>query len=627
MNGITKRQQSILKLFVNSNEHLTGLKISQILHVSSKTVRNEIKVLNDTMKDFAVIISIPSRGYQLKILENGEFEKWICAFNNEWSQFVPANPLERVYYILGLMLEKQDFIKIDDISDMLYIDRTSVSRSLKNIRECLDNFGLEMIQKTGKGLMIEGNEFRYRLCMAEYIYHKPEMLVTEIGRNDDFIHDLKQIIFNDGITMPQRVFSNFVIHMQVQLNRIQRGKYISFEDEEIKNIINEYEFLVAKDVSMAIKKHFQIDLSVNEQCYLAIHILGKKSNSTSAIESCVNDQLKEEIAVIIDYIFKHLFNIFKIDFRGDVYLKKALGLHIYPMENRLKFNTYLRNPLLNHIKEKYTFAYILAMESWKVIANYTDYIKIEDEIGYIAIHFQYALERRKRRISKKKVLLVNEYSVALSELLNFSILKKYKDSLIIEKTIAAGELSNYKLENYDYIITTVPIYQELPIPVIRIDPIITNKDFETLKKYFNRSHFIDLKNYIEYNHIYLKDATSKIEFIDIMYKEEKIKYDDFYHTSPLLGFETNQQIAIYYVPLYNKKSSMSVYLLKKPILWDTKLVKTVFLLNLGLESEKLLEGLQFFLSNDKNIEYLSQETNTKKLYQYILKEYNESITK
>ena len=39
---------------------------------------------------------------------------------------------------------------------------------------------------------------------------------------------------------------------------------------------------------------------------------------------------------------------------------------------------------------------------------------------------------------------------------------------------------------------------------------------------------------------------------------------------------------------------MSVYLLKKPIIWDTKLVKTVFLLNLGLESEKLLEGLQFF---------------------------------
>lgn len=43
----------------------------------------------------------------------------------------------------------------------------------------------------------------------------------------------------------------------------------------------EYEFLVAKDVSKVINKYFHIELSVEEQCYLAIHILGKKSNSTS----------------------------------------------------------------------------------------------------------------------------------------------------------------------------------------------------------------------------------------------------------------------------------------------------------------------------------------------------------
>ncbi|MEI3292371.1 MAG: hypothetical protein V8R63_02525 [Thomasclavelia ramosa] len=36
-------------------------------------------------------------------------------------------------------------------------------------------------------------------------------------------------------------------------------------------------------------------------------------------------------------------------------------------------------------------------------------------------------------------LLINEYNVAMSELLSFSILKRYKDSLVIEKTISAGE--------------------------------------------------------------------------------------------------------------------------------------------------------------------------------------------
>ena len=49
----------------------------------------------------------------------------------------------------------------------------------------------------------------------------------------------------------------------------------------------------------------------------------------------------------------------------------------------------------------------------------------------------------------------------MSELLSFSILKRYKDSLVIEKTISAGELSKYHLESYDYIITTVPLDESL----------------------------------------------------------------------------------------------------------------------------------------------------------------------
>lgn len=141
-------------------------------------------------------------------------------------------------------------------------------------------------------------------------------------------------------------------------------------------------------------------------------------------------------------MFNQVKKVFNIDFHNDMYLRKALGIHINPMENRLKFNTYSRNPLIYVIKENYTLAYILSMEAWLAIYNNADYINVEDEIGYIAIHFQYALERRKRNIAKKRVLLINEYNVAMSELLSFSILKRYKDSLVIEKTISAGNLVN-----------------------------------------------------------------------------------------------------------------------------------------------------------------------------------------
>ena len=337
---------------MDSNRYLTGQKLSQLLNVSSKTIRNEIKILNQLMNNFALIQSIPSHGYQISIFDDDLFNCWIDKVSKQWSYFIPTNPLERAYYILGLMLESQEFIKIDDISDILFIDRTPVSRSLKYIRERLNDFDLKIVQKTGK--------------------------------------------------------------------------------------------------------------------------------------------------------------------------------------------------------------------------------------------------RRKRNIAKKRVLLINEYNVAMSELLSFSILKRYKDSLVIEKTISAGELSKYHLESYDYIITTVPLDESLDIPVIRIHPIITTHDFEVLNKYFRQINEYKLSDFLKKEDTYFIDCETKDDVISYIFEHESVSFETFYHTNPLIGFETSLQTVIHYMPIYNQKSSINAYLLSKPIVWKNKLVKIIFVLKLGIDSEQLLQSLQEF---------------------------------
>lgn len=601
---MTKRQQRILLLFLETSEYLTSQKLSSLLNVSTKTIQTEIKVLNEIIHEFACIQSIPSKGYQLKITNYELLEIFKQTFQNEWSEFVPSNPLERAYYILGLMLKSQDFIKIDDLSELLFIDRTSVSRSMKIMRECLERYGLEIIQRNGKGLKIIGDEFRYRQCMAEYIYHKPDMLVTKIGKNQKFMDDLKELIFNDGITMPERVFHNFVIHIQVQLDRIDNHCLIDFQQDEVDMIENEYEFLVAKDVAKLIQKYFGIELNAQEKDYLAIHIIGKKNNSTSAIESCINNQLKKEINDIVQNMFDHITDIFGIDLSADMYLRKAIGIHICPMENRLKFNTYLRNPLIDFIKEKYLFAYMMSIEAWKAIALNECYVNVEDEIGYIAIHFQYALERKKRNISKKRVLLVNDYSVATSELLSFSILKTYRDLLVIENTISVSELSNYKLSDYDCLITTVPIMPQMIIPVIRVNPISTEKDLEALKIYFQHDIQYSLKDFI---------SAKDIHFIHIQSREEVYQIISHHNISEI---ELSNQIIILYLRDRNQ-SHMAVYLLKKAILWKNKFVKVIIVFYIHNHSEEMVECLQRFLSYQKNVDSLVQMYDNQDAYQYI----------
>ena len=621
MDTITKRQQRILLTFLDSTQFLTSQSLATLFNVSTKTIRNEVKILNNEIQDFAFIESIPARGFQLKIKNQERFESFKKTFNNDWNDFIPSTPLERAYYILGLMLKEKDFIKIDDISDILFIDRTSVSRSLKYIRECLNRFGLEIIQKNGKGLKIEGDEFRFRQCMAEYLYHKPETLVTEIGKNEQFIEDLKEIIFEDGISMPERVFQNFIIHIQVQINRIINHSYIAFNELEKNEIEKEYEYLVAKDVARIIKKHFSIDLSNNEIDYLTIHILGKKSNSTSAIESCINNQLKKEIDDTVMKMLNRIYQVFQIDFKDDMYLRKAIGIHIHPMENRLKFNTYLRNPLIYAIKEQYLLAYLMSLEAWKVIANYTDYINIEDEIGYIAIHFQYALERKKRNHLKKRVILVNDYNVASSELLSFLILRKYNDRLVIENSISVSALNGYDLSKYDFLITTVPISIDIQIPLIKINPIMTKKDLSLLKEHIENQQKVSLKDYLSQDDMHgLKAESAEQVFKQIVVNEclnKNMSQSLFSHILPLKGFELNNQIAIHYILNSCQKSHLSVYVLDKPIVWKNKFVKVIIILIIGINSEDMIESVQHLLSQSKVIENIIRENNELKIYQLI----------
>lgn len=606
---ITKRQQNMIRVLLDYHDYISSNKLAQLLNVSPKTIRNEIKIINTDICGFALILSIPSRGLQIEIYNREEFDNWFNGINGENIINLISNPIDRSYYILGLMLKRDNYIKIDDISNILYVDRTSISRSLKYIRNYLQIFDLKMEQKTGKGLKIIGNEFNYRLCMVEYIYHKQGVIITKIGNDKEFINKLKNIIFDDGIVMSERVLTNFIIHLQVQLDRIKDGKFISFNHVDVGNIKNEYEFLVAKDLSRLILSFYNVEMSTNELCYLTIHILGKKNNSTSAIENCVNDQLKDDINSVIEQVFDSINSKFNIDFSNDFYLKKAIGLHIYPMKNRLMYNTYTRNPLINKIKTRYLFAFILSIEAFKELSSDKEYIKIEDEIGYLAIHFQYALERRNRNISKKKVLLVNEFNAALGELLTFEILSEYKNLIVIENTISASEIRNYQLDNYDCIISTVPIVDDINIPIIQISPIITMNDINLLKTFFDRDYLFDIDYFININNIIIVDFENKKSIIDFINKSRK--------NGNINGFETSKQLAIYYSFVENNDSRLYIYSINKPIVWENKLVKTIFFLELGTNCESLIVSIQNLINNDTIIDSLSHLKNVKEIYNLI----------
>ena len=143
-------------------------------------------------------------------------------------------------------------------------------------------------------------------------------------------------------------------------------------------------------------------------------------------------------------------------------------------------------------------------------------------------------------------------------------------------------------------ITTVPLDESLDIPVIHIHPIITTHDFEVLNKYFRQINEYKLSDFLKKEDTYFIDCETKDDVISYIFEHESVSFETFYHTNPLIGFETSLQTVIHYMPIYNQKSSINAYLLSKPIVWKNKLVKIIFVLKLGIDSEQLLQSLQEF---------------------------------
>ncbi len=87
----------------------------------------------------------------------------------------------------------------------------------------------------------------------------------------------------------------------------------------------------------------------------------------------------------------------KLGILHDKELKIGLALHVKPAISRNRYGMNLRNPMLAAIKEHYPLAFEAGIIAGLVIKEQTGIDIHENEIGYLALHFGAAIERKNRK--------------------------------------------------------------------------------------------------------------------------------------------------------------------------------------------------------------------------------------
>jgi lichenan operon transcriptional antiterminator len=580
-----------LILLMPEDDFITSKQLAETLGVSNRTVYNDIVQLNQAMKDKgAQLISKAHYGVKLEVTDKGKYLAFLRSLEVD-NVTVGDNTETRVSKIVEKMIQSESPIKMDDLSDELYISRSTLKSDLKKVRVFLDNYNLQIDYRSYSGMSIQGSEKNLRRCLAKIEQNLIAKDGSFLSEDMDAISALLKGIFkNHHYKMSAYSFHNFVTHIHVSVSRIQRGKEISLiyseqSDADVRNL--------AEDVVAALERAYSITFSRSEFQYLLLHLECKKIVPDIS-DAIVNSDVYE----ITTQMLKEVQAVFHYDFQYDFELVTNLSLHIVPLRMRLLYDMPFENPMTAEICEGAPLAYEMATVACGVLSKIYDKKVSSDEIAYIALHFNVAIDRLKKK-QKKNVLIVCGTGKSSSMLLTYRIKEEYGKYLNVVGTHESMNLTDVDFSNIDYILTTVHIKEHIPVPIIEISKnFFMNEERNDLRRHFQDDRRKTLMRYFSKTmflpHLVLdsKEAVLR-QLCETASKNEDIPEDTFTHVmqrESLGSTSFGNYVAIPHPdrPM-GKESFVVTGILEHPILWDQDEVQIVFLLFMRAGGDRNLQ--------------------------------------
>lgn len=596
-NLINYREQQVLMLLMDEH-YVSATAIAKQLNLSDKTIRKEIKNLNLLLvQQGAKIVAKARYGFKLEIHDEQLFQTLKDAIVSGEHE-MPEVELRR-QQLFDILLHTKKYYKIDDLCEMFYSSRKTVSKDIKQVEKELANYGLQLLRKPNYGIKIDGSEFQKRLCIrAQYLkyntlYNVLEKALPNLEKVSMCVLD---IMAHQNYTISDMALQNLIVHLQTGIVRIKNECYITSSEIEVTSYNLQEEYAIATLLCEQLGQMFDVTFPEAEKQYIAIHLAGKKQIQ-KLVDANDNLVISKEIDDLTSLLLERVHENFGFDFRNNLDLKMALAKHLLPLKLRLAFGMNMKNPLLEEIKNRYLFPYTMSEFVGVLVAEHFGKPISDDEIGYFALHFALALEQGKEVITKKRILVVCASGYGSSQLLLYKYKEQFHDYIEHIEACSVNDLAKLDLHQFDYIFSTTPILIKVSKPVIEVGYFLDKGEVKKIAKTMLKKNYQIHKYYAQDLFISNLDAKDKADAIHQMcqvilahkalpasFEEAVLKREEITQT------EYGNEVAITH-PLepVGKDTFACVALLKHPILWQHKMVRSIFLISIEKAKHKKIQ--------------------------------------
>lgn len=597
-----------------------GLSLSYFaskFHVSLKTIYNYMNELAYELQSFNLSIQKHKNGIVLIGNENDKERYRYHIFHNVQGE---SSETRRDELIESLLMFDEK-VSVRKLEIKYNVAKSSIINDLEYVDKILQKSNL-FLMKDKTGTYIGGKEQHIRSAKRKYVFEQFQLQISAKESYDlnscskileKYVNDNNMRIAEEMIDYLSEIlnwkindvyFNQIFIQFAIFLNRIENQHLLV--TTTYRPVVSELHKLKTYPATLELSRWLaaerNIKLKDQDIRWLNARISGAYHENTINLS---NNKSAEITKVLYEFI-EIISSVIGENLSDDKVLVSGLEQHLIPMFTRMTNKIKITNPFLNQIKNQYPALFSALLLAASTFENSFGMSVSDDEISFILIHFQAAIERR--NLSKKIAIVLNGKG-ASADLIENRVKRNLPQFDVVE-TFNLEDYSISFLDEFDFIISTISISYDKK-PVLLISPLVDEIDIKNIRKIYskldyqkpnNQNNFlIDiLDDKFIYLNEKLKNKEQVLNWVSQILANHNFVVDGFLDSmvarENIYPTEMGNGIAIPHgSPQFVNQNKIILITLEKPILWEHNKVDVIFCLAMDItekeQSRKMISNV------------------------------------
>lgn len=620
--SLSLRQRKLIHYLQQKNgNYTTGEELANHLHVSARTIRNDINELNQTLIDTGVqITSKRSSGYLLVAADEQDLKKLSQSSNSFLSRD------ERVRHIAFRLCLSDAPINLYDLEDEMYISRTTLEHDLHSLRRkyILPDPHILFFRHRNH-ISFENDERKRRIILnrlfsENWNYNARGNAFFQYQYMDErivnlIIHEVNFYMTKYNIMMEDINMVTLDLAIAIMYYRVTSG-------HELTNVIS-HTYCDATAVH-AVNELLD-SLETRLDCRFSsieredIHLLvscGRLLDASLLNFASVSNFFKPSIIQLTDSYIEYIKENYQIDLSKD----EDFYITILQYFRYLSLPLHYFNRIDTHFdvaRTKFLIEFEIAFAFQPFALEYYGFYLDYTEILYLAFCISGAMAYMKQASPKLKTVIMCHLNLPSSWELKHQISSRFGDYIDIIALLPVYIKDSYDFSKVDLVVTTAnkEITKSPNCKTLLISPFLTYKDQENLERLIQQEQL---------QHLYTPSLPSLHNLLEQAFWHERVANEDYFSVFELLAndfiqngyvdssyltevfrresiftFAFQPSVVLVYSTVPSTRTCLSIATYEHRIRWNTYKVRTVVMAAIRPEDKTLIFKLINELYSDQ----------------------------